>query len=146
MLAFTKKTGYGLIAMSYLARLHGRRYASAREIAEGHGMPVHLLMNVLKELSAAGYVSSSRGSHGGYKLARNPEDIDLQQVVSALEGPIRLAACMQHRPEADRGPCRMVDNCPLADPVHRVQRKLSDFLKAVTLAEIAEPAQAGTEE
>ena len=145
MLAFTKKTGYGLIALSYLARLEAGRLASAREIARRFGMPAPLLMNVMKELSAAGYVSATRGAHGGYKLARRPEDIDLQQVVSVLDGPIRLAECVQHHPEAEAGPCRLMDRCPIADPVHRVQRKLSDFLKAVTLAEIVEPVAAEAE-
>ena len=41
--------------------------------------------------------------------------------------------------------CMIMDRCPIVDPVHRVQRKLSDFLKTVTLADIAEPSvtQAG---
>ena len=32
-----------------------------------------------------------------------------------------------------------MESCPISDPVHRVQRKLNDFLKKLTLAELAEP-------
>jgi len=141
MLSFSKKAGYGLIAMTYLAHLGNQEVASAREIAERFGIPASLLMNVLKELAVAGCVASVRGSHGGYKLARSPDQIDLANLVTALDGPIRLAECIQHRPDAKDHACKVMDRCPIVDPVHRVQRKLNDFLKAVTLADILQPAQ-----
>ena len=146
MLALTKKTGYGLIAMTHLARLEGDSVASAREISEQFDVPLSLLMNVLKELLAAGYVESVRGAHGGYRLARRPREISLAGLITAIEGPIRLAECVADRVVADDEPCLLVDKCPIADPVHRVQRKLSDFFKTVTLAEIVEPALAQADE
>lgn len=145
MLALTKKTGYGLIAMTHLARLADDSVASAREISEQFGVPLSLLMNVLKELAAAGYVESVRGAHGGYRLARPPGEVSLADLITAVEGPIRLAECVAGT-EDDDAPCRIVDRCPIADPVHRVQRKLSDFLKTVSLAEIVEPALAPADE
>ena len=141
MLSLTKKTGYALIAMTYLARLDGDRFASAREIAEKFGVPTALLMNVLKELAAAGHVDSARGAHGGYRRAGDPERITLADLITTLEGPIRLAECLRGgEKNKDRMICNVVDRCPIADPVHRVQRRLSDFLKTVSLAEIVEPA------
>ena len=146
MLSLTKKTGYGLIAMTYLARLDGR-VASAREIAETFGVPGSLLMNVLKELSAAKYVESVRGAHGGYRLTRGPEQVSVADVIVVLEGPIRLAECLRvGERAADDLVCNVVDRCPIADPVHRVQRKLSDFLKNVTLADLLEPEPAAAKE
>jgi Rrf2 family protein len=141
MLAMTKKTGYGLVAMTHLARLPAGQVASAREIAELFGVPGPLLMNVLKELSAAGYVESVRGARGGYRLARRPEDITLAGLVEALEGPVRLAECMTEAAgEGRECTFKLMSQCPVADPVHRVQRRLSEFLKKVTLAEFVEPA------
>jgi Rrf2 family protein len=143
MLSLTKKTGYGLIAMTHLARLPDDQHASAREIAEMFGVPTALLMNILKELAGAGYVQSVRGAHGGYRLARDPEHISLAELVGTLEGPMRLAECLREDHKAgEQMICALVDRCPIADPVHRVQRKLSDFLKNLTLADIAEPARA----
>jgi len=139
MLALTKKTGYGLIAMTHLARLGQGEVSSAREIADRFGVPGSLLMNVLKDLSAAGYVESVRGAHGGYRLALRPDDVNLADLVAALEGPIRTAQCVTGQ-EDDAGLCRLMDRCPINDPVHRIHRKLRDFLKNITLADIAEPA------
>jgi len=140
MLTLTKKTSYGLIAMAYLAKLDTDKLASAREMAEMFGMPLALLMNVLKELAAAEYVVSVRGARGGYRLARRPEDVNLADLIGAIERPVRQTECMTHATgDEHECPIEMMARCPVADPVHRVHRKLNDFLKKVTLAEIVEP-------
>jgi len=141
MLAFTKKTGYALVAMTHLARLGEGALASAREIAETFGAPMSLLTNVLKELASHGYVESVRGAHGGYRLAVDVDDTTLADLVEALEGPVRLAECVTD--EAAGGEectCEVMARCPITDPFHRVQRRLNDFLKKITLAEIVEPS------
>ena len=137
-MALTKKTGYALVAMTHLAALDGGR-ASAREVAALVGAPLALLMNVLKELASGGFVESVRGARGGYRLARPLDEINLADVVETMEGPVRLAECLA-RPGA-RHECtsKRMARCPISDPVHRVQRKLNDFLKKVTLADIVEP-------
>jgi len=141
MLALTKKTGYGLIAMTHLSRLGAGRVASAREIAERFGVPASLLMNVMKELAAVGYLESVRGARGGYRLAGGLERVSLADLITAVEGPIRLAECISGAAGEDAdGTCHLMHRCPISAPVHRVQRKLSDFLKQVSLAEIVEAA------
>lgn len=142
MLALTKKTGYGLIAMVYLAGLPEDELASARQIAERFNVPRSLLMNVLKKLSATGYVQSVRGSRGGYRLGRPPEEISLVDVAVELEGPIRLAECVTDEAAGRECTCEVMARCPITDPVHRVQRRINDFLKKMTLAEIVDPAVA----
>jgi len=138
MLALTKKTGYAIVALSYLDQLPPDRLTSAREIAERFELPVALMMNVLKELSGRGYVESVRGAHGGYRLGRDLNEVNLVELVEALEGPIRLAECIGGRAGNDRV-CQQVDTCPVADPVHRLHRKLVDFLRTLTLGDILQP-------
>ena len=141
MLAVTRKTGYGLIAMAHLARMGGGCLVSAKAIADQFDVPKALLSNVLKELSAAGYVESVRGVRGGYRLARRPEEINMADLIGTVERPVRMAQCVtaEHRTECS---AEHMASCPMADPVHRVQRKLNDFLKGLTLAEICGPAGA----
>ena len=139
MLALTKKTGYGLIAMGHLASLKDGRVASAASIAGLFGVPQALLMNVLKELAAAGFVESVRGAGGGYRLARRPRDIRLAELTSAVERPVRLVECVTKAAAHRRCTRVMMAHCPVADPVHRFHRKLNDFLPGVTLEEILNP-------
>lgn len=147
MLALTKKTSYALIAMAHLAKLGESELASSRELSEQFGMPISLVMNVLKELAAAGYVESVRGVHGGYRLARRPEEVNLADLIAAIESSPKTALntqCLTHD-ISDGHECtlELMARCPIADPVHRVHRRLNDFLKKVTLAEIVDqPANA----
>jgi len=139
MLSLTRKAGYGLIAMAHLAHHPGQR-ASAREIAHNHHLPVSLVMNVMKNLCAAGYVKSVRGAGGGYYLLDRPEDITIGPLLDVIDGHVRDSRCRRE----DRGlpprphdkPCPESNTCPHANPVHLIHRKLRDFLQNVSLADI----------
>ena len=129
--------------MTHLARAPEGELSSARKIAEMFGVPTSLLMNILKELAAGGLVSSVRGARGGYCLARDPSEISLADIITALEGPVKLAECVTGElAEDDHSLCSIMAKCPIADPVHRVHRKIYDYMKQLTLAEIAEPSPA----
>ena len=132
--------------MGHLSRLDSGRLASAREIANLFDVPTSLLMNVLKQLASVGYIDSVRGARGGYRMAVDPEEISLADLVGVLEGPVRLAECVTEVAGDDTEcTCKVMANCPVTDPVHRVQRKLKDFLAGVTLGEIVNPPRAPAE-
>jgi len=139
MLSLSKKTGYGLIAMTHLATLGEGEVASAREIAERYGMPAALVMNILKELAAGGFVQSTRGAHGGYRLAREAEAITLGQLIGVLDRPIELAECLRDHSVEGEITCKVRGRCPIVDPINRVQRRLIDFLGSVSLSELVRP-------
>lgn len=134
MLALTRRTEYALIAMCHLARV-SPTVSSARDIADRHGMPLPLLMNVLKSLTQHGLVKSLRGSHGGYSLGRRPSDVSLSDLVESLEGPIRLVRCVGQR-HAEAA-CEISGTCRIRTPILRVQERLKGFLDTVTIADLA---------
>ena len=65
---------------------------SVRDIAERTALPQPYLEQILLALKGAGIVRSKRGVGGGYELARPPEEIDLAQIVSAVDGPIQAGS------------------------------------------------------
>ncbi len=138
MLSMTKKTGYGLIALTHLAKLPEGSLASAREIAEHYGIPQSLLMNILKELASAGYVNSVRGAHGGYSILKSPQEMNFVELMEILEGPMKFAECITGSLH-DSKPCHSMTSCPIADPIHRIHRKIRDYLSSLTLADIMSP-------
>jgi Rrf2 family protein len=95
MFNFSRKTDYALLALARLAEegQRGSPMVSARGIAATEGLPLPLLMNLLKELGRAGLVQSSRGMHGGYSLGRPAEAIRVGDVIRAIEGPVEVALC-----------------------------------------------------
>jgi len=129
MLKLSKKVDYGLILLSHIGRQ--RIPASAREYAERSQLPPHMVANILKDLTSAGLLTSTRGAQGGYELARETSAISLADVILALEGPISLVECA-----GEDASCRMIDNCPTQDPVQVIHRKLEEFMHGFTLDEI----------
>ncbi len=133
MLTLTRKTEYGLIAMCHLARI-GRKVVSARDIAEEHGVPLALLMNVMKKLNRAGLINSVRGARGGYVLNTAPNEVSLARLIESVEGPVNLVRCTSTR--EDRR-CGLTQSCTIRRSVVKVHLKLRQFLDEVTIADLA---------
>jgi len=137
MLSLTRKTDYALVALSYLTGRHAESAepVSAKQIAQTFGLPLPLLMNILKELVRAKVLSSTRGSQGGYELATEPERISLLEIVTALEGPIRLSQCADGLPIMGQG-CHLAADCPIQSPIRSLHQRINRFLEEVTLKDL----------
>jgi Rrf2 family protein len=67
------------------ARHHSDEPVRIRDIAEAHGVPSRFLVQILLQLKSAGLVNSIRGAAGGYRLAREPQDITLLDVMMVVD-------------------------------------------------------------
>jgi Rrf2 family protein len=144
MLSLTKRTSYGLIALSHLAR-SGERPSSAREIAERYSVPAALLTNVLKSLAKGELVRSVRGAKGGYRLAMPASEMTLAMLITAIEGPVQLVECASHRVSDDPNAlsCRLERSCPVRGAARKVDAKLRAVLEEITLADMLAPGSDG---
>lgn len=138
MLSLTKRTEYALIAVCHLARAARGRVVSARDIHEQHGVPLPLLMNILKRLSRAKYVRSLRGARGGYELAVPPEELTMTALIEAVEGPVQLVRCADLDRQNRR--CALTRRCPIQRAVHRVHFRMRAFFSGVTIADLVADA------
>ncbi|MCA9255347.1 MAG: Rrf2 family transcriptional regulator [Phycisphaerales bacterium] len=138
MLSLTRKTDYALIALCHMAAQQDR-VCTAREIAERHGLPQSLLMNVLKSLSQSDLVESTRGAKGGYRLGKGPTEITLSAIIEAVEGPVKFVQCATHK-EGDDPSCDIMESCPIRRTVQVIQHRLEAFLAGIVLADLAERA------
>ena len=111
---------------------------SVRDIAERTALPQPYLEQILLALKGAGIVRSKRGVGGGYTLARDPSQITLGEIVSAVDGPIAVGDFGE--PHQD-GACDHEGQCVLlavwAGISSRIRRELDSF----TLADIASMAR-----
>ena len=81
------KAEYACLAVIALARrFHEDRPLPIHEIADAQGIPAKFLTHILLRLKRAGLVTSTRGSSGGYRLARAPEEISLMDVLKVVDG------------------------------------------------------------
>lgn len=90
----SKKTKYGLKALTYIARCEGDSPVRVSEIASGESIPHKFLEGILLTLKKAGILGSKKGKHGGYYLRQSPEEIKMTDVMRVLEGPIAMVPCV----------------------------------------------------
>ena len=139
MIAFTRKTDYALIALASLAQeadLAAPAPLSARAIAARYTVPLPILMNVLKDLTAAELIRSTRGVKGGYELARPSRHITVHDVVEAIEGRPALAICCDESETEPCQECGVEVRCPVTHSVRRLNERINLFLRQVTLADL----------
>jgi Rrf2 family transcriptional regulator, cysteine metabolism repressor len=84
----TMRSDYGAHAVIELARRFGQGPVQCAEIAASQKIPEAYLDQLLSSLRRCGIIRSMRGPHGGHELARDPRQLTLGDVVTALEGPV----------------------------------------------------------
>jgi Rrf2 family protein len=111
---------------------------AVRDIAERTALPQPYLEQILLTLKGAGLVRSKRGVGGGYVLAREPSEITLAEIVSAVDGPIQAGDFGE--PHQD-GACDHEGQCVLLAVWADVSAQLQVQLGAVSLADMARKAK-----
>ncbi|MFL5870758.1 MAG: RrF2 family transcriptional regulator [Solirubrobacterales bacterium] len=144
---FSTKAEYGVRLMVELGRRAGDAAPDGAEpvslgaVAEAETLPLSYLEHLVAKLRGAGLVTSVRGAHGGYRLARDPAEITMLDVVEALEGPIAPMECFHvdregrvlcsHETDADRA-------CATKLLWTRVQGGVTRALAGTSLADLVE--------
>ena len=138
MLRVTKLTDYATVVLTVLAAQPGE-VLSAPELAEQAGLEAPTVAKVLKPLAGAGLVDGFRGANGGYRLARAASDINLVEIVEAMEGPLAMTECSVHD-----GQCGIEASCGVRANWRRINDVVADALRGVTLAQMLAPAPRAT--
>ena len=90
------------------------------------------MSKLLKQLQRANLVTSTRGLHGGYQLARPAAEITAADILDALEGPVALTDCA-----AGHGHCGIEHTCQVGRAWQRLNQAIRHSLSEVTLAQLA---------
>jgi Rrf2 family cysteine metabolism transcriptional repressor len=121
--------------MVQLGRHFGTGPASLAEIAAEEDLPRAYLEQLVISLRDAGLVTSTRGAHGGYELARNPANIRMGEILRALEGPIAPMICATDDPE-HATICDRSSRCTVNVLWVRVRDAVTGALDGMTLADL----------
>lgn len=140
MLRISKLTDYATVVMTCLVDV-GSQVQSAQVLAERARLELPTVSKLLKQLGHAGLVVATRGSAGGYRLARDPQQITVADIVIAMEGPIGMTECSSRSGACDHEP-----HCSVRVDWQRINHAIADALASVTLADMVRPAtrRAGT--
>lgn len=129
---------YGVRAMVALARHYGDGPMSIAEIAKASSVPPAYLEQLIAPLRRADLVLSKRGAHGGYVLARVPEQVRIGEIYRVMEGPIAPMDCVSEN-VADQT-CPLIDNCETRPVWLKMRDSIVDVLDSTTLADLIVPS------
>jgi Rrf2 family protein len=90
----SKKTKYGLKALTFLAKQELKKPIQIVEIANAENISQKFLETILLSLRKAGFLGSKKGKGGGYYLIKDPKEIQMTSIMRILEGPIAMVPCV----------------------------------------------------
>ena len=128
-LQLTRGGEYAVRAMTYLARYPVGQVSSLRDVGREQDIPESFLAKIFQSLSTPGLVTSQRGAHGGFSLARPAGEITVREVVEAVDGPD-----LAQRLRAVAGGCQRSGELRHARGVVRAQERMMGVLDDVTPA------------
>ena len=138
---FSTKAEYGIRLIVELSRQPGDQPVALSTVADAEILPLAYLEHLVAKLREAGLVISTRGAHGGYRLARPPEEIEMLEVVEALEGRIAPMECFEGEREGRVLCSHEIDGdrtCATKLLWTRVQGGINKALAGTTVAELAQ--------
>lgn len=130
------KVDYGVRALVDLAQNYGAGPIQTAEIAGRQGVPEPYLDQLLTTLRKVGLVRSRRGPHGGYVLAKEPSELTLGMIISALEGPMVPIDCLDSSLE-----CNLAGHCAQQDVWRKVEGLTQALLYSTKLADLVNMQQ-----
>jgi Rrf2 family iron-sulfur cluster assembly transcriptional regulator len=130
-LRLTSAADYAIRAMIHLACLPDGGVALRSEIAEAQYIPTSFMAKILRSLVRARLLRSSRGVNGGFALARPTAEINMLEIVEAIEGPLALTDCVPN-PSG----CGWSVDCPASTVWAKVQNNVKGTLRESSLEDL----------
>ena len=133
----SKKTKYGIKALTFLARQEDNTPIQIAEIAKSENISLKFLESILLLLRHSGFLGAKKGKGGGYYLIKEPKDINMAHVYRILEGPIALLPCASHNFYERCEDCTDEAACAVRKLMIEVRDNTLKILESNTLADIA---------
>jgi Rrf2 family protein len=123
------KGRYATRILLCISRLEGDLPVSKKRISEQEGISTDYIEQIIVPLKNTGLVSSVRGLRGGFRLAKDPADITVYDILSASEGNINLVGCLAEG-------CSQSDTCVVQRVWQGASDVLREYFSKITLKEL----------
>ena len=132
----SKKAKYAIHALIHLARQKDEGPILISSIAEKENIPQKFLEAILLDLKKDGVLASKKGKGGGYYLIREPEEVNMADVMRLFDGAIAFLPCVTHKYYERCEECTDEESCGIRDAFMQVRNATVDILKSSTLAKV----------
>ena len=134
MLKLSKKTEYAIIAILDMAGKPIDELLTAKDLSQKYNIPREIMGKVLQSLAKQGIIVSQQGAKGGYKLDIPLEQLNINSIINAVDGPIHLVDC-KNETACD---CSQLDYCNIKTPMELIHIELNKFFNNITLKDFKE--------
>lgn len=131
---FSTRSSYGLRAMINLAKRQGSDSVSLAAIAQDESISLKYLERLFSNLKKAGLVKSEIGAGGGYKLSKSASQINIYNIIKALEGRLNPFHCSAKNEKIF---CSSDCHCSAAQVLIKVEEAINSTLKDIKLDQLA---------
>lgn len=131
----TSYTDYSLRALLYIGE-HRDRLVTVSEISEHYGVSRNHMVKVIHNLGASGYLQTVRGKSGGVRLAKEPEEIKISDVVLLTEPHMDIQECFSQ----EKNTCPLINDCSLMGVFYKARKGFMSVLEQYTLADMLKPS------
>lgn len=131
------KGRYAIRLMIDIARHSSGENVSLKDVSKRQDISVKYLEQIVSMLSKAGFLRSQRGSQGGYKMTRKPEEYTILDILEVTEGGIAPIACL----EDEVNQCPKSAKCPTIALWRGLYDATSNYLKGITIADLVRKAE-----
>lgn len=129
---YSRSAEYAIRAFVHMAMLPAGEYAMVKQIAAEEEIPAHFLAKILQGLARDGFLRSSKGPRGGFRLNQPAEDISMYKIVEAVDGAARFERCIGGSPECgEQAACGMHDSWML------LRSRIIGYLEGTSIADLA---------
>jgi Rrf2 family cysteine metabolism transcriptional repressor len=133
------KGEYASRAMLELSLHYEKKPLHIRDISKAQDIPRRFLEQILLQLKRAGLLRSRKGPEGGYSLAKPPSEINVAEVIRAMDGPLAPIDCVS---VTAYEVCPHERTCSLKGLWKEVRDAIAEILERTTFADLAEKARA----
>jgi Rrf2 family transcriptional regulator, iron-sulfur cluster assembly transcription factor len=129
---YSRSAEYAIRGCVHMAALAPGEYAMVKNIAAEAGIPSHFLAKILQDLARDGFLKSSKGPGGGFRLNQPAAEISMLRIVEAVDGAGRYQRCIGGSPECnDRAACGMHDSWKA------LRSRIIGYLGGTSIADLA---------
>jgi Rrf2 family protein len=132
----SKKTKYGIKALTYLARQENKTPVQIATISKSENISLKFLESILLTLRKNDFLGSKKGKGGGYYILKEPKDIQMADVMRILEGPISMIPCVSLNFYEKCEDCPDENACAVHKLMAQVRDSSLKIFKNTTLADL----------
>ncbi len=128
------KGRYALRVMIDLALHDAGGYTTLKDISARQGITVKYLEQIVTKLGKAGFLNSMRGNTGGHRLAKNPSEYRVGDILRAMEGDLSPVECLKN----DKVICPRAESCATLGFWKGLEDVVNDYVDKYTLQDLLE--------